>query len=164
MVILTCHNQFICRFTTPKEAEAYYKKQESQPQSNSGCTPHKATKSSNIQTNPVDFYILLDMLNQMPEESSLPVLSELFSTFLSIKFALSVPKDFLCLAASAMVRLSEAGRTNVLYNLAKGIGTMRPDTNISRFPVMRMPMGLVEYTAHFFAVDNLQQVRNVQLY
>ena len=40
---------------------------------------------------------------------------------------------------------------------------MRPaDTKVSRFPVKRMPMG-VEYTAQFFAADNLQQVWNVKV-
>ena len=62
-----------------------------------------------------------------------------------------------------MVQLPEGGWTNILYNLAKGIGAMRPDTEVSRFPVMRKSMGLVEYTAHFFAVDSLQQVWNVKV-
>ena len=103
-----------------------------------------------MQTDPVGLYMLLDILDQIPEESCLPLLSELFPTFLSIKFALSVPKDFLCLAVIAMVQLPEGGWTNILYNLAKGIGTMRPDTEVSRFPVMRKSMGLVEYTTQFF--------------
>lgn len=103
-----------------------------------------------MQTDPVDLFMLMDMLDQLPEESRLPVISEIFSTFVSNKFMLSVPKDFLCLATSAMVQLSKGGRTNVLYNLAKGIGTMRPDKKDSQFPVMQMPMGLVEYTAQFF--------------
>ena len=58
-----------------------------------------------------------------------------------------------------MVQLSNGGRTDVLYNLAKGMGTLRPDKKDSRFPINRMPMGLVEYTAQFFAFDNLQQVK-----
>jgi len=46
-------------------------------------------------------------------------------------------------------------RSNVLYNLAKGVGTLRGDSSDSRFP---MPMGLVEYAANFFVSDNLQKV------
>ena len=65
-----------------------------------------------MQTEPVDLFMLMDMLNQIPEESGLPLSSE---AFLSIKFALSVPKDFLCLAAIAMIQLSEVGCTNILY-------------------------------------------------
>ena len=65
-------------------------------------------------------------------------------------------KDFLLPAASAMSQLSIGGRTNVVYNLAKGMGTLRPDSKESRFPINRMPVGLVEYAAQFFAFDNLK--------
>ena len=86
--------------------------------------------------------------------------------FLSCMFArvceelgLKTPKDFLMLTSSAMVRLSEISWSNILYNLAKGIGigTMREDGLDSRFPTQRMPMGL-EYTAKFFIADDLNQV------
>ena len=95
----------------------------------------------------------------MPAISRLPVLSELFSDCVSGLFKYAVPKDFLCLAASAMSQLSIGGRTNVLYNLAKGMGTLRSDSKDSRFPINQMPMGLIEYAAQFFAFDNLQQVK-----
>ncbi|XP_065891566.1 uncharacterized protein [Dysidea avara] len=57
-----------------------------------------------------------------------------------------------------MVQLKANGRGNVLYNLAKGIGTLREDGQESRFPIKRMPMGLIEYSADFFAADNLQSI------
>ena len=63
--------------------------------------------------------------------------------------------DFLEVASSAMVRLS---RSNVVYNLAKGIGTSRKDEAESRFPVGIMPMGLVEYTANFFVAEDSNSV------
>ena len=47
---------------------------------------------------------------------------------------------------------------NVLYNLAKGLGTPRLDGSDSRFPAKRMPMGLVEYATNFFVADKMQQV------
>ena len=47
---------------------------------------------------------------------------------------------------------------NVLYNLAKGLGTQRADGSDSRFPTKCMPMGLIEYAAEFFANDNVRQV------
>lgn len=53
--------------------------------------------------------MLMDMLDQL-------VISEIISTFVSSKFM-----------RSAMVQLSKGGQTNVLYNLAKRIGRMRPD-------------------------------------
>jgi len=115
--------------------------------------------SSSTQTDPVDASILMEILSRLPEESRLPLLSKLYSMTVSILLKLSVPDDFLCLSASAMVQLSNGGRTNVLYNLAKGMGSLRPDKSGTRFPIDRMPMGLVEYTALFFAFDSLQQVK-----
>ena len=122
-------------------------------------TTASQTTSSSAQTNPVDVSLVMEILNQLPEEARLPLLSELFSMTVSMLFKLSVPDDFLCLSASAMVQLSSGGRTNVLYNLAKGMGSLRPDKSGTRFPIDKMPMGLVEYTALFFAFDNLQQVK-----
>ena len=61
-----------------------------------------------MQTEPVHLFMLLDMLDQILEESRL---FELFAAFLSIKFTLSVSKDFLCVAAIAMIQLSEVGCT-----------------------------------------------------
>ena len=52
-----------------------------------------------------------------------------------------------------MLQLSNNGLTNTLYNLVKGMGTLRQDKEDSRFPIKHMPMGLVEYTAQFFAFD-----------
>lgn len=40
--------------------------------------------------------------------------------------------------------------TNVLYELAKGLGTMHPDGSDSYFPTSRMPMGLLQYMVNFF--------------
>ena len=41
-------------------------------------------------------------------------------------------------------------RSNVLYNFAKGLGTMREDESDSLLPVKRMPMGLIEHTSNFY--------------
>ena len=77
-------------------------------------------------------------------------MSFLFTQFCEKELGLKVPCDFLVLASSAMVRLAEKHRSNILYNLAKGISTMRRDGSDSRFPTQRMPFGLVEYSASFF--------------
>ncbi|XP_065917202.1 uncharacterized protein [Dysidea avara] len=146
------------RYKTPKEAEAFYKKDDQLPRVPVLSSTADQMKTSSAQTNQVDGCLIMEMLNQLPEESRLPLLSELFSLCVSMLFKLSVPDDFLCLAASAMVQLSSGGHTNVLYNLAKGMGTLRPDKSEPRFPINKMLMGLVEYTALFFAFDNLQQI------
>jgi len=51
-----------------------------------------------------------------------------------------------------MSQLRYRQRTNVMYNLAKGLGTQRVDGSDSRFPTKCMPMELIEYTADFFLV------------
>ena len=56
------------------------------------------------------------------------------------------------------MQLKDNHRSNILYNMAKAIGTIREDGSDSSLPVKRMPMGLLEYIASFFAVDNLQSV------
>ena len=143
------------RFRTPAKAGAYFNDKKLPSQAHAPSVSN-SLKSCDMQTDPVDSSMLLDILNMVPTESRLPLLSEVFSVYLLTMFKLS---DFLHLAASAMLHLSNNRRTNVLYNLAKGMGTLRQDKEDSRFPIKRMPMGLVEYTVQFFAFDNLQQVR-----
>lgn len=56
-----------------------------------------------------------------------------------------------------MVELVKSKRSNVLYNLAKGVGT-KGGNDDSKFPTRRMPMGLVEYVTDFFAAEDVNQV------
>lgn len=69
-----------------------------------------------------------------------------------------VPSDFGALLLHAMEYLHKNERSNIFYSLAKGIGMMRDDGSDSRFPVKRMPFGLLEYMAKFFSSDTFQQV------
>jgi len=149
---------YICRYTTPADASAHFSNLKL-PSQSYAAVPSFSLKSSDVQTDPVTSSTFLDILYTMPRESQLPLLSEVFSGYMLTIFKLSVPNDFLPLAASVMLQLSNNGQINVLYNLAKGMGTLRDDKEDSRFPIKRMPMGLVEYTAQFFAFDNLQQVK-----
>ena len=48
--------------------------------------------------------------------------------------------------------------SNVIYKLAKAIGSMHPNGLDSRLPAKRMPMGLLEYIANFYNVENYQHV------
>ncbi len=85
-------------------------------------------------------------------------LSEMFCDYCKETLHLCIPADFLQLSASAMTRLQNHGRSNVLYNLAKGVGTERPDQSDSCFPVCRMPMGLIEYVTNFFSATDINSV------
>ena len=111
-----------------------------------------------VQTEALEPSSLIHLFSKLPVETHLQVLSGLFTSYLSVASSVSVPDDFLNHAAAAIVCLRKSGRTNVIYNLAKGIGTLRADKTDSRFPIKQMPMGLVEYIAQFFAEDNLQKV------
>lgn len=88
----------------------------------------------------------------------LPVLSKKFLKYCKENFQIDVPADFLHLSVVAMNRLKNSGRTNVLYNLAKGVGTQRPDGSDSCFPVFRMPMGLIEYATNFYVAEEMNNV------
>ncbi len=108
--------------------------------------------SSSASINVVTFDTLEDQLNsivQLEPDDLLGVLSELFSTYCS-KVKLTVPDDFLTYSVRGMQQLSDAGRTNFLYSLAKGVGTMRSDGMDSMFPTKSVAAGLVEYCANFF--------------
>ena len=86
-------------------------------------------------------------------------LSAAFSSVCHSLFSVDVPEDFLVLSARAMNRLHQVKRSNVLYNIAKGLGNMRPDGSDSVFPSTRMPMGLLEYMAGFFTAEEMRKVR-----
>ena len=45
---------------------------------------------------------------------------------------LDVPENFLEYSISAMIRLKQNQRSNVVYNLAKGVGRERPDKTDAR--------------------------------
>ena len=74
-----------------------------------------------------------------------------------------VPADYLENSIKAMKCLKECGRSNVLYLLAKSLATPRSDGKGSKFPITRMPMGLLEYLVNFFDADNLQNVSGIRI-
>ena len=102
--------------------------------------------------------ILMELFDKLSPEMKLEILSKCFTSYMLSTLCVTVPKDFLSYATKAMVNLRSSRQTNVLYNLAKGIGVPREDGNSSRFPTDCMPMGLVEYTASFYLSDNVNQV------
>ena len=126
------------------------------------CDPPDPCNSSNVsfgvQTDDIEVPALLHVFSKLPVDTQLQVLSILFSSYLSATSSVSVPDNFLCRAAAAMIHLHHGGCTNVLYNLDKGVGTLRQDSSDTQFPIKCIPMSLIEYATQFFAADNLQQV------
>ena len=96
----------------------------------------------------------------MEADEQLKLLSDLFSAFLKQRHphVRLLPLDFLKLVVLGLQRLHDAGRANVIYLLAKALGTTRPDGSDSLLPTSRMPMGLLEYMVEFFTASSVQQV------
>lgn len=143
------------QYKTPKEAEAAYFGHQSSPHNTATLNKNVSTQYSSTQTDPPDASTIIYLFKQLPLDSQLQVLS---STFMSAKFSISVPDNYLLYSANTIANLRHNVSSNVLYNLAKGLGISREDGSDSRFPVKRMPMGLIEYAASFFASDDLQLV------
>ena len=97
----------------------------------------------------------------MNTTEELQFISQLFAQYAISTHGILIPNDFLQLSLCAMKQLNTTGRSNVVYNLVKCIGTMRPGEESSRLPVDRMPMGLLEYCVNFFSSSNLQQVASI---
>ena len=95
----------------------------------------------------------------LTSNDQLEVLNELLSSHAAMQYNLIIPENYLQLSLKGMKHLEEVGKINVLYELAKGLGTMRDDKSDSNFPVSRMPMGMLQYMVHFFNAKPGQTVR-----
>ena len=98
-------------------------------------------------------------LEALHSHEQLEILSLLFSRVLQKCSTPTIPPDFLVLVSDGMQRLHASKRSNVIYLLAKALGTLRSDGSESLMPVNKMPMGLLEYTVNFFTASSIQKVR-----
>ena len=159
-------------FKTPADAERHYfsvpqpavqprrdvevETKNTFPVSNDNTSPGVSASTQTDITDPAE--VVAESLHQLSSHNQLDEISKFFSSYVLVNFAVTVPNDFLSLAAKAMVQLKHNNCSNVLYKLAKCMGTLRRDSDDSKFPMNRMPMGLVEYIADFFMSDELRQV------
>ena len=90
-------------------------------------------------------------------EDCLPAISAQFQHHCKLS-NIELPEDFLELSKSAMNKLQQHGRTNVVYNFVKAVGTVRTDGTDSWLPISRMPMGMIEHTVNFFANKHMGRV------
>ena len=70
---------------------------------------------------------MCNAVSALSSEEQLKVLGKLYAQYCARELKIILPEDFLMYAAPAMGRLSDAGRSNVLYNLAKGLSVLRSD-------------------------------------
>lgn len=111
-----------------------------------------------LSSTETDTHRLLNTYFQLTEklgsEEQLDLLSQLFSHYAATNSSFIVPEDFLVLAYKGMKELQDGKRSNVLYSLAKTLGTKRSDGSDSLMPIHRMPMGM----CNFFSATQLEQV------
>ena len=96
-----------------------------------------------LSSTETDTHRLLNTYFQLTEklgsEEQLDLLSQLFSHYAATNSSFIVPEDFLVLAYKGMKELQDGKRSNVLYSLAKTLGTKRSDGSDSLMPIHRMP-------------------------
>lgn len=157
------------RFRTPADAEKHYLELSApQPQvqlpDTSSCVPPPAPPPEQMTTAEITSYCHQALVPLQPE-AHLEILSELFLIYLRENSEVrSVPRDFLELVVQGMRHLGEAGRSNIIYSLAKAVGTMRPDGSDSLLPTKNMPMGLIEYAVNLFTASSIQKVNTAHTY
>ncbi len=66
--------------------------------------------------------------------------------------------DFIQLSISAMKHIRSCGRSNIVYDFVKCLGTMRSDGSDSLLPAKRMPLGLIQHCVNFFSCLSLNKV------
>ena len=111
--------------------------------------PEQGTQTANQLDSSLLEYCT-DLFTSLNPSQQLEVLSQLFSQISNT----CVPPDYLELASNA---IRENVRSNVIYPLAKCLGTNRSGGFDSLSPVKRMSMGLIEYV-NFFTSDSLIEV------
>ena len=100
-------------------------------------------------------------LDRLPSDQQLMCLSEMFSKLAESHAGLSIPNNYLEVSLKVMKRLKESKHVNLQYELAKGLGIMRPDGSDAIFPTERIPMGLLQYMVLFFNSGAGQQINCV---
>ena len=103
------------------------------------------------------FKSLSESFETLSVSNQLELLTDLLKRHV-LNHNLHIPDDFLELTVKAMVNLEAKAKVNVIYELAKGLGTSRPNSKESLFPVSRMPFGLLQYIASFFTSSSVDKV------
>ena len=141
------------KFKSPKEAEKYYFPQKVEAREVLPTVVDSEVSVGEICAVP-------NLLPSMSNLGQLDMISELFKSYCTLRSDVSPPDDFLQLSMLAMKHLRLCGRSNVLYHLAKALGTMRNNQNESLLPARRMPMGLIEHCVNFFCSTSIRQVND----
>ena len=100
---------------------------------------------------------IIQQVCMMEPEDQLRFVSEVFAAY-CLRQNVTVPEDFLQVSVKGMTQLQIAKRSNILYALAKGLGTQRSDGSDSLFPCKQVVAGLLEHCVNFFTASYGDQV------
>lgn len=77
---------------------------------------------------------LLNRFGNLSAPEQLALINEMLCSHASTHYQMNLPEDYIMLSLQAMKHLELTKRMNELYELAKGLGVMRPDGTDSLFP------------------------------
>lgn len=148
-------------FNSPLDAHCYY----SQSVSERKKLPKKLKLHSHSSSTQTDSDMssvinqMVSLVTALPEEQQYDTVNKVMQVLAArLHPTATVPDDFIALCLRAMERLKKFGRYNVVYGLVRALGTMREDGSDSRLPVLRMPMGMLEYIISFFQSESINKV------
>ena len=102
--------------------------------------------------------LLVSMSSRMRQD----LLQNLFYQYMFLDFDHDfqpfIPSDFIDLCCKGINVLHQNGKENIVYYLAKGLGTPRRDGTGPRLPIDRMPFGLLSYNIRYFALDKINNI------
>ena len=137
-------------FETPKTAEMHFF-----PSLTTQTGAEHTPLTTSLQTFPLVVSMnIQQVISKLTVNEQLELLGKVYQSLALISAGIHIPADFLQLAINGMAHLKDTGRSNLLYNLARGLGVMRPDNTDSLIPAKRMPMGLLEYCTNFFGASS----------
>ena len=125
-----------------------------QTQFSTGTAPVSMCVEETVPTESVS-----TLLNDHRYDDALEIVPKMSVKIALLKHGVHLPSDYLHMSLEAILQLKESERPNVLYDLAKGLGTLRADHSDVLFPRRRMPMGLLQYMTGFFLAEDKNQVR-----
>ncbi len=109
---------------------------------------------------------ITDIVNSMVNMSGklrTDLIQSLLVYYMQIEFGYQytafIPSDFVELCCKAFKELLDSGKDNIVYHLAKGLGTKRTDGSGPRLPTDRMPFGLLSYNIRYFSSDSVNNLK-----
>ena len=163
---LRIQSKFAKNFRTPIQAERHYFGMDTAEEEEiADVKVSTATQTSERDTlppiteNPASFISCTqEALEKYPRSLQIQLITSLCQKYAEKEYDITIPEDFLTLFLKASQHLKSCHRSNIVYGLAKALGTMRSDKSDSRLPAKRMPTRLLKYTIKFFNADNVLDV------